>query len=108
MTQWSFLTTHGRALVSIARNPEARLAEIAAELSISERRAHAIVSDLSAAGYLVKRKTGRRNRYEIQGQLPIPELVVRQQGIGPVLELLAAPGERRRYARRAGDRAIPA
>ena len=108
MAKWSFLTTHGRALVCIARNPEVRLADIASELSISERRAHAIVSELSAAGYVVKRKAGRRNRYELQGHLPVPEFAQRDQGIGAVLELLASPGERRRFARRSGDRAIPA
>jgi hypothetical protein len=108
MANWSFLTNHGRALVCIARNPEVRLAEIASDLSISERRAHAIVSELRATGYLVIRKAGRRNRYEIQGQLPLPEFMGRDQGIGAVLGLLAAPGERRRFSRRAGDKAIPA
>lgn len=103
MTNWSFLTNHGRALLCIARDPEVRLREIAATLAISERRAYAIVSDLTDGGYVVKNKEGRRNRYVIQSHLPLPEFTGRDQAIGVVLDLLAAPEERRRFTRRAGD-----
>ena len=40
---------------------------------ITERSAHGIITDLTAAGYLVKQKDGRRNRYQIQAHLPLPE-----------------------------------
>jgi hypothetical protein len=100
---WSFLTNHGRALLCIARDPEVRLRDIAMSLAISERRTYAIVSDLTDAGYLLKSKEGRRNRYEIQTHLPIPEFTGRDQAIGAILDLLAAPAERRRFNRRAGD-----
>jgi DNA-binding IclR family transcriptional regulator len=103
VTQWSFLTNHGRALLCIARDPEVRLKEIATTLTISERRAFAIVTDLTDAGYVVKNKAGRRNRYEVQTHLPMPGFTGRDQAIGTVLDLLAAPVERRRFARRAGD-----
>ena len=63
---WSFLTNHGRALLCIARDPDARLRDIAGSLAITERRAHDIVSDLTEAGYVLKTKDGRRNRYEVQ------------------------------------------
>ncbi|HUD16299.1 MAG TPA: ArsR family transcriptional regulator [Acidimicrobiales bacterium] len=103
MTRWSFLTNHGRALVCIARDPEVRLREIAMSLAISERRTYTIVTDLTEAGYVVKSKEGRRNRYEIQSHLPLPEFTGREQAIGAVLDLLAAPEERRRFTRRSGD-----
>ena len=103
MTRWSFLTNHGRTLLCIARDPEVRLREIAISLAISERRTYAIVTELTDAGYLVKSKDGRRNRYEIQTQLPLPEFTGRDQAIGAVLDLLAAPEERRRFNRRADD-----
>lgn len=103
MTRWNFLTNHGRALLCIARDPEVRLREIAMTLAISERRTYAIVTDLTDAGYLVKSKEGRRNRYEIQTHLPLPEFTGRDQAIGAVLDLLAAPQERRRFSRRSGD-----
>jgi uncharacterized membrane protein len=40
-----------------------RLRDIAASLGITERSAHGIVTDLAAAGYVVKQRDGRRNRY---------------------------------------------
>jgi len=100
---WTFLTNHGRALLCIARDPEVRLREIAMNLAISERRTYAIVTELTDAGYVVKKREGRRNRYEVQAHLPLPEFTGRDQAIGAVLDLLAAPTERRRFARRAGD-----
>jgi hypothetical protein len=89
VANWSFLTNHGRALICIARDPGIRLRDIAAELGITERRAYGIVTDLTQAGYVVKAKDGRRNRYEIQAHLPLPESTDRAQAIGDVLNLLA-------------------
>ena len=73
MVNWSLLTSHARLLMCIAHDPGARLRDIAARLDITERSAHGIVAGLTAAGYLVKPKDGRRNRYQIQAQLPLPE-----------------------------------
>ena len=75
MKEWSFLTNHARALVCIAHDPGARLRDIAMTVGITERSAYAIVTDLAAAGYVVKDKDtdGRRNRYQIQAHLPLPE-----------------------------------
>jgi DNA-binding IclR family transcriptional regulator len=89
MPEWSFLTNHARALVCIAHDPGVRLRDIAATLGITERRAYAIVTDLTAAGYVVKDKDtdARRNRYEIQAHLPLREAVGRERTIGEVLDL---------------------
>ena len=93
MTTWNFLTNHGRALLCIAHDPDVRIRDIAATLGITERRTHGIVTDLTDAGYLIKTKEGRRNRYEVQSHLPIPEPTGRERAIGEVLELLGGrPG----------------
>ena len=89
MAAWSFLTNHARALLFISHDPGARLRDIAATLGITERRAFGIVTDLTDAGYVVKEKDGRRNRYRIQHDLPLPEPIGRERTIGEVLELLA-------------------
>ena len=60
-------------LLRIARDPGARLRDIAAGLGITERSAHAIVTGLAEAGYVIKQKDGRRNRYQVQALLPLPE-----------------------------------
>jgi DNA-binding transcriptional ArsR family regulator len=88
MAEWSFLTNHARALVCIAHDPGVRLRDIAAALDITERTAFGIVTDLTEAGYVVKDKDGRRNRYRIQDHLPLPEAVGRERTIGEVLRLL--------------------
>ena len=88
MADWSFLTNHARALVCIAHDPGVRLRDIAATLDITERSAYSIVADLTAAGYVVKDKDGRRNRYQIQAHLPLPETDSRERTIGEILALL--------------------
>ena len=89
---WGFLTNHGQVLLCIARDPDARLRDIAAELGITERTAYGIVTDLSVAGYVVKNKDGRRNRYEVQRHLPLRDAVSRERTIGEMLSVLVEPG----------------
>jgi DNA-binding IscR family transcriptional regulator len=88
MAEWSFLTNHARALLCIAHDPGVRLIDIAAALGITERSAYAIVNDLSTAGYVIKEKDGRRNRYELQGNLPLPGPAIRSTTVGEVLAVL--------------------
>jgi DNA-binding IclR family transcriptional regulator len=88
MADWTFLTNHARALVCIADDPEVRLRDIAARLRITERSAFGIVRDLTEAGYVLKAKEGRRNRYRIQDHLPLRQAVGRQPTIGEMLGLL--------------------
>ena len=85
---WSFLTNHARVLLRIAQDPGARLRDIAASLGITERSAYSIVTDLTAAGYVVKQKDGRRNRYQVQSHLPLPDPVGQEPAIGDVLAVL--------------------
>jgi len=100
-TEWSFLTNHARALVCIAHDPGVRLRDIAYSLSITERSAFGIVTDLTSAGYVVKQKDGRRNRYRIQAHLPLPEDIGRERTIGEVLDLLVDSGDDMPVRRRA-------
>ncbi len=69
-----------------------RLRDIAAQLGITERSAYGIVADLTEAGYIAKLRDGRRNHYEIQAHLPLPESTSRERTVGEVLALLAGPG----------------
>jgi DNA-binding IclR family transcriptional regulator len=94
---WTFLTNHALVLLCIADDPEARLRDIAARLNLTERTAFGIITDLVEAGYVVKEKDGRRNRYHIQAHLPLPELASgdrssRDHTVGEVLALLAGTG----------------
>ena len=89
MTSWTFLTNHARVLLCVAHDPGARLRDIATSLNITERTAFGIITDLAEAGYVVKEKDGRRNRYYVQAHLPLPEPAGRERTVGEVLALLA-------------------
>ena len=93
MASWGFLTTHARVLLCIAHDPDARLRDIAATLGVTERRAHGIVTDLTQAGYLIRQKDGRRNRYQVQAHLPLPGPGTREPAIGEIVALFAARSE---------------
>ncbi|MFD7996997.1 MarR family transcriptional regulator [Streptomyces mexicanus] len=60
---WGFITSHARVLLAIARDPAARLRDLAAACHITERTAHRVIGDLEEAGYLTRQRHGRRTRY---------------------------------------------
>jgi DNA-binding IclR family transcriptional regulator len=93
MADWSFLTNHARVLLCIAHDPGVRLRDIAARTGVTERTAYGIVTDLTEAGYVVKHRDGRRNRYQIQAHLPLPGTGSRERTIGEILALLADAGD---------------
>ena len=86
---WSFLTNHAQVLLCIAQDPGIRLRQIGESVGITERAAHRIVVELAAAGYISRRRNGRRNHYTIQSHLPLPDPLARQQKIGDLLAILA-------------------
>ena len=58
---WTFLTNHGRVLLTLAQDPDSRLRDIAERVGITERAAQMIVADLESEGYVTKQRVGRRN-----------------------------------------------
>ncbi len=90
MARWSFLSSHARVLLCIARDPAVRLRDLAASLNMTERSAHGIVTDLAEAGYVIKLKQGRRNSYQVQTQVPVSVPGSREPAVGELLALFAA------------------
>jgi DNA-binding MarR family transcriptional regulator len=88
---WSFLTNHAGVLLCIARDPGIRLREIGDTVGVTERAAHRIVGELADAGYITRERNGRRNHYEIQDQLPLPDPLARGKKVGELLTILATP-----------------
>lgn len=101
MARWSFLTNHARVLMCIARDPGVRLRDIASTIGITERSAYGIVRELTAAGYVVKERDGRRNRYTVQAHLPVGDPVGRERTIGEMLDLLVGTRARKTKAAKA-------
>ena len=100
MAEWSFLTNHARTLVCIAHDPGVRLRDVATTLGITERSVFGIVTDLTTAGYVIKDKDGRRNRYRIQTHVRLRSDIDREHTIGELLAVFVEPklaGELRRH-----------
>ena len=91
--RWRFVTNHGHVLETIARDPTARLRDIAATVGITERHAAQIVSDLEQAGYITKARDGRRNRYEVHDELPLRHPQHRHHTVGGLISFLRAPSD---------------
>jgi Mn-dependent DtxR family transcriptional regulator len=88
---WRFVTNHAHVLACIATDPTLRLRDIAATVGITERSAAHIVTDLEDAGYLTKTRDGRRNRYELHGELPLRHPHHRHHTVGELIRFLQAP-----------------
>lgn len=101
---WSFLSTHGLALLVIARRPDARLREIAEVMGVTPRAVQSIVNDLVDAGYLERRREGRRNAYRVHGERTIGDSATSDHVVADlVLALVRGPrvgpaGDGRRQA----------
>jgi hypothetical protein len=62
---WTFLTNHAHVLIAISRDPELRQRDISQLVGITEGAVQRILHELEEAGFLVRERVGRRNRYHI-------------------------------------------
>jgi DNA-binding Lrp family transcriptional regulator len=86
--RWDFLTNHAHVLVCVARDPGIRLRDIADAVEITERAAHRIVSELVDEGYVLRERTGRRNRYTVRVELPLPHPMWKGRQVGELIEVM--------------------
>jgi hypothetical protein len=86
--RWTFLTNHARVLISVADDPGIRLRDIGERVGITERAAHSIVVELEAAGYVTRRRNGRRNHYTVNSHLPLPDPLAGDRPVAELLEIL--------------------
>ena len=87
---WDFLTNHAHVLLCVARDPGIRLRDIAAAVGITERAAHRIVSELVDEGYVVRKRQGRRNHYQVKAKLPLRHPLAEEHEVGDLLGVLIA------------------
>jgi DNA-binding transcriptional regulator PaaX len=65
------------------------MADIAQRAGVTERAVQRIVADLVDAGYLTRTREGRRNHYEINGDLPLRHLETQHRQVRELLLVLA-------------------
>jgi len=85
--QWTFLNNHAHVLLCLARDPEAVLREVARQVGITERATQLIVRDLVECGVLLRRKSGRRNTYEVDLSRPLRHPLEKEHTVGELLEI---------------------
>ena len=85
---WTFVTNHTQVLLSIARDRDVRLRDIAQTVGITERATQRIVADLIEGGYVSRERQGRRNRYSVNPKTKMRHPSQREQDVGTLLDVL--------------------
>ena len=91
MGDWTFFSNYGHVLVCLARNREARLRDVAADVGITERAVQKIVRDMQDAGIITVSKQGRCNRYRINRRKSLRHGLESHCSVGKLLNLVAKP-----------------
>lgn len=81
------MTNHGHVLIYLARNPDARVRDIAAAVGITERATMAILGDLVDGGYVDRERVGRRNSYEVREEAALRHPEESDHRIGEILRI---------------------
>ena len=96
MPEWTFLTNHGLVLSHLAKHSRITARELSAAKGITERAVRKIIADLDAAGYISKKREGRRVRYRINPELSLRHDTHWEIAIGDLLEALGWKRKRKR------------
>ena len=89
-SRWTFITNHGLVLSYISHNSTSTAREIAQSIGVTERTTHKIISDLEQAGYIDRRKSGRRNVYSVDPNLPLRHHTKKDIIVSELLEALTS------------------
>ena len=90
---WTFLTNHAHVLLTIARDPEIRLRDLADAVGVTERAAQKIAADLVEAGYITRTRAGRRNVYAVVPGRPFRHPVDAGHELDELLAVLVPKGQ---------------
>jgi len=88
VTEWTFLTKHAVALGILAKNPRITALDLAGELGMTERAARKLIAELYEAGYIRKKREGRRVRYSINPDKSLRQELHDKVPVGSLLETL--------------------
>ena len=89
-SRWTFITNHGLVLSYLSHHPKSTAREIANFVGVTERTTHKIISDLDIAGYIQRRKEGRRNIYDVNHNSPLRHHTKQDVLVSDLLEALAS------------------
>lgn len=85
---WTFLTNHSHVLICLAGDSNMRMRDIADRVGITERAVQKIIADLDETGYLIRKKDGRCNTYNICFDKALRHPVEKEQKISDLINLV--------------------
>jgi DNA-binding Lrp family transcriptional regulator len=85
---WTFLSNHAHVLICLALDPDSRLRDVATSVGITERAVQKIVSDLEEAQVIVRERSGRRNSYRLNVDVPLRHPLESHRNVGSLLSLV--------------------
>ena len=85
---WTFLSNHGHVLVCIARDPDIRVREIAQAVGITERAVQRILGELEDADVIVRKRRGRRTKYEVNERRPLRHPIEAAHSVGELVRVV--------------------
>lgn len=88
MSDWTLFSNHGHVLVCLAKNNEARLRDVAADVGITERAVQKIVRELQQGEFVSIRKHGRCNRYDVNTRKNLRHPLQASCTVGELLKAL--------------------
>lgn len=87
---WTFLTNHGHVLLTVAAQPDIRVADIASGVGITPRATLLILRDLQDDGYLTRERVGRRTHYTVAQHRPFRHPRTRGAEVDQLLAIFAS------------------
>jgi len=87
---WVFLTNHALVLIEVWQHPDLTIRSISERIGITERATHRILGALVDAGYLERRRVGRRNQYTVRTERNMRHPKAQHVQIGRLLEALGS------------------
>lgn len=88
LPSWTFLTNHAHVLIAIDRNPDLRQRDIGRAVGITTGAVQKIINELERSGYLSHERIGRRNRYQVNADLPLRHPLESNHTVGELLNTL--------------------
>ena len=94
MPEWKFVTKYAVVLSIIANYPRITALEIARQIGVTERAVRKLISDLYSAGYINKKKEGRRVKYTVNSNQSLRQETHNHVSVGGLIKTLGHKGNR--------------
>ena len=88
MAEWTFITNYAMVLMLLAKKPRITAIDVSHAIGITERATRKIIADLDAAGFITKKKEGRRIKYRVNPEMFLRGQTSQDVAVGELLEVL--------------------